>query len=71
MTDEQAFIEMCERFGIVLAPSEHKELEGLPEIASAWTIKAHNGPKQVGYCGFISDWYFDADGKFVRVGNWE
>lgn len=68
MTDEQAFVEMCKRFGVILTPSENKQPAGLAGIASAWSIEAHKGPKQIGYCEFISDWCFDADGKFVGVG---
>lgn len=71
MTDEQTFVEMCKRFGVILTPSENKQPDGLAGIASAWSIEAHKGPKQIGYYEFISDWYFDADGKFVGVGNWE
>ena len=58
MTDEQTFVEMCKRFGVVLTPSENKQPDGLDGIASAWSIEAHKGPKQIGYYEFISDWYF-------------
>ena len=27
--------------------------------------------KVEGYCGFITEFYFDADGKFISMGIWE
>lgn len=71
MTDEKSFIEMCERFGIVLSQDDEGPPRDFKEASTAHVISDGDGPKQGGYTGFFSTWYFDADGKFVGVGSWE
>ena len=37
-----------------------------------WAIRCVEGMNRVeGYCGFITEFYFDADGKFISMGIWE
>jgi hypothetical protein len=74
MSDETEFLSLCERFGVNLKKKEHETqltIDRLKEIAVSYTIEAHEGPKQVGYGMFVSDWYFDRGGAFIGVGNWE
>jgi len=57
---------------------EHREevdmaqgwVDKYPEAAQKLVCK--DGMDKVdGYCGFITEFYFDADGKFVCMGIWE
>ena len=63
MTDEQAFLELMKRFEI--APRHF--VDG-PH--SRWSLEAERGGVK-GYGGFVCDFDFDGDGKFISVGIWE
>lgn len=69
VTDEQAFVDMCGRFGLVVGKEAcrlPRELDCVGRYAS-YVIREGDGPKQIGYAGFASRWFFGDDGQFLAV----
>lgn len=73
-TDEAAFLSLCSRFQINFSKESHAPPirgGGIDGIVVTYEIKEGGGPRQVGYTGFFSSWYFDGSGAFIGVGAWE
>lgn len=74
MTDEQQFLTMCERFGLLVTKVDPARIE--ENHAKFLTQKpavsyALYGDKTIGYSGFYSEWFFTSEGVFAAVGTWE
>ncbi|HML30685.1 MAG TPA: hypothetical protein PKE16_17965 [Hyphomicrobium sp.] len=73
MTNEQEFLSLCEKFGIVLEKRtvDTVDLKAPGAVSYYYINEQGRTGKQRGYGGFYSEWSFDADGNFVSVGAWE
>jgi hypothetical protein len=78
MTDLKKLTKLLDQWGVVYEERE-KSLPPAGSVAAgndlapwlrAISIGTH-GPKQVGYGGFVAEFYFDDDEGFVKVGVWE
>lgn len=67
MTDRDALLALCDRFGItpsLFSPS--------PDAATRIEWEAHrSGPRVDGYGSFVVTFEFTPEGEFVKVGIWE
>lgn len=59
MTDKEKLIALLTEFGVEI------------EIRSDHIICRDGAAKVEGYCMFFTDFEFDANGKFVKMGAWE
>lgn len=68
MTDRETILSILDRAGVVY--EEGGECVANPG-GSTTVIEAKVGDKNLGYSGFLSYLYFDADGALLAVGAWE
>jgi hypothetical protein len=75
MTDKEKFLTLMQSFGLEVEVGEEPcySFYGPPDpnILRIDSYSPNTGIKQEGYGNFFSQWHFDLDGKFVKVGFWE
>jgi len=67
MPDIEKFRSLLDEFGVEYT----KELYDFGHDTGIAVICQDGDSKVTGYCGFYTDFVFDTDGKFVRMGAWE
>ena len=77
MTDLKKLTKLLDGFGVEYEDLPRDVLEpGFPppEDPTPWLrrlVIGTDGEKNIGYGGFVCEFYFDDDERFVKVGVWE
>jgi hypothetical protein len=69
MSDLRDLTSLLDRFGVEYYDRPHAGV-GYDHPERAIVIET-DGPRNVGYVGFVAEFYFDDDERFVKVGVWE
>ncbi len=73
-TDNERFLELMSDFGVQVKTYEEYYKPTCVQndaMLNTYIIQTGIEPKQMGYYGFVTEFEFDNDGKFVRLGIWE
>ena len=73
-TDKERFLELMSDFGVQAKTyDEYYKPTCVKDdgMRNTYIIETGIEPKQRGYIGFVTEFEFDADGKFVKMGIWE